>query len=64
MLWMKSRFSHSIFLRYDSKDVENLFFHRENFNVEAIGSRLKKWFMLKHDSLWKTLRSPSDELIC
>lgn len=53
-------------LKYDSKDVENLnFFHRDNFNVEAIGRQAEEMVYVKAMTklVGELLRSPSEELI-
>lgn len=53
-------------LKYDSKDTENLtFFHRDNFNVEAIGRQAEEMVYVKAmtKSVGELLRSPSEELI-
>jgi hypothetical protein len=53
-------------LKYDSKDIENLkFFHRDNFDVAAIGSHAEEMVYVKSITklIGDILRSPSEEFM-
>ena len=53
-------------LKYDSKDLENLkFFHRDNFDVAAIGSHAEEMVYVKSITklVGDILRSPSEEFM-